>query len=72
MPSATWEHLVVVHPKLENVIPFVVFAVTALISWASFRFYESPFLRLKSRLAPQAARHKHVSEPQPAAESSLA
>jgi hypothetical protein len=45
-----------------------------LIASLSFRYYESPFLRLKRILAPQqtaskddngATPHLHVSEPEP-------
>jgi peptidoglycan/LPS O-acetylase OafA/YrhL len=42
------------HPRLRNIIPFVWFGLTAFIAWLSFRFYETPFLRLKKVLAPQS------------------
>lgn len=70
-----WYHMAGVHPKLVNVVPFVAFGTTLLISWLSYRFYETPFLRLKKVLAPQRQRPGskqdgialgfHVSEPRP-------
>jgi peptidoglycan/LPS O-acetylase OafA/YrhL len=72
IPSYPWHHLAEVHPALTNVIPLMAFAVTAAIAWLSFRYFESPFLRLKSELAPQRRAvpgggiRTRISEPQPA------
>jgi peptidoglycan/LPS O-acetylase OafA/YrhL len=69
-----WEDLGVNRPQLAPVIPLLAFAVTALLAWLSFRCFESPFLRLKRRLAPQRAggnaegfvpARLHVPEPEP-------
>jgi len=49
---------------LTLLAPFC-FALTA--AWLSFRFLESPFLRLKSRLAPQKG---HIADPIPVPPSS--
>ena len=39
---------------------------TIVVAWLSFKYYESPFLKLKNRWAPQEPRaHPHVPEPQP-------
>jgi len=61
----------IVH-RFAFIIPFAVFGLTLLLATLSFRYFESPFLRLKSRLAPQwvpATDHTlvalHVSEPRP-------
>ncbi|HEV2646175.1 MAG TPA: acyltransferase [Acidobacteriaceae bacterium] len=43
------------HPSLRNIIPPVWFALTVSIAWLSFRFFETPFLRLKRVLAPHRA-----------------
>ena len=73
IPSPVWNHVGDVHPKLLNVIPFAAFAFTLALAWTSYRFFETPFLRLKKVLAPQRTEERledtalpagfHVSEP---------
>jgi peptidoglycan/LPS O-acetylase OafA/YrhL len=46
-------HLVEARPVLLNVVPFAALLLTTALAWLSFRFYETPFLRLKRVLAPQ-------------------
>src|ERR1700733_2058608 len=53
IPSHPLHVLIKQHSGLTNVVPLVWFAVPAGIAWLSFRFYETPFLRLKKVLAPQ-------------------
>jgi peptidoglycan/LPS O-acetylase OafA/YrhL len=74
LPYEMWQRLVLFHPHLRYAIPFFAFGITVLIASVSFRYYESPFLRLKHVLAPQrtaskdghgATPHLHVSEPEP-------
>ena len=38
---------------LAPLVAIISFAITYALAWLSFRFFESPFLRLKSRLAPR-------------------
>jgi len=38
-------------------LPVLMFAATVCVAWLSFRFFESPFLQLKSVLAPQPPTH---------------
>jgi len=38
---------------LRIAIPLAIFAAAWLLAELSFRFYETPFLRLKKKLAPQ-------------------
>ena len=42
-------------------MPFTAFAVTYLLAWLSYRYFELPFLRLKDRLAPTA--RKEITPP---------
>jgi len=61
--------------RIGPLIPFLVFGVTLLLAKLSFRYLESPFLRMKTRLAPAwvpaPSPHDpelirlHVSEPRP-------
>jgi peptidoglycan/LPS O-acetylase OafA/YrhL len=44
-------------PHLRFAVPFVAFGLTVTMATLSFHFYEAPFLKLKSRLAPG---HKSV------------
>jgi len=68
------QDLVATHLALRRVapiLPFIVFGLTLLLAKLSFRYLESPFLRMKSKLAPQwvspplAPIALHVSEPRP-------
>ena len=61
------------HPGASMVIPFVAFGVTLGVAWLSFRYFETPFLRLKRVLAPEHVGTEakgfvpvrlHVSEPE--------
>jgi peptidoglycan/LPS O-acetylase OafA/YrhL len=56
------------HPQLGPWMPLVGFALSLGVAGLSFRYFETPFLRLKRVWAPQeilpAAGHLHVSEPQ--------
>jgi peptidoglycan/LPS O-acetylase OafA/YrhL len=56
--DATMPHI---PPSLIHV---AVFAWVWLLSWASFRWYESPFLRLKERWGGHAEKHNVVGIPQ--------
>lgn len=67
-------HVILIEPVLRivryldghhlHILPEVLdLLLTLAISWLSFRFIESPFLRLKPRLAP---RHGAVEDPDPA------
>jgi peptidoglycan/LPS O-acetylase OafA/YrhL len=40
------------HPKVGFILPFFAFGITLLLATLSFHFYEAPFLKLKSKLAP--------------------
>jgi peptidoglycan/LPS O-acetylase OafA/YrhL len=58
------------YPRTSAALPFAVFAAVFALAELSFRFYESPFLRLKDVLAPQPKLGRtpvplHVPEPQP-------
>jgi len=78
------QHLVANYAIMRRIaptLPFLVFVITLLLAKLSFRYVESPFLRLKSKLAPQwipaalipdtapSGEHMpialHVSEPRP-------
>jgi peptidoglycan/LPS O-acetylase OafA/YrhL len=73
IPWPIWSRIWEQHPRLLNVIPFVAFALTLALAWTSYRFLETPFLRLKKVLAPQRSDERledtalppgfHVSEP---------
>jgi len=53
--------LTVLTPRhLQFLMPLGAFLYTWFAAWLSFRFLESPFLRLKSRLAPQTG---HIADP---------
>ena len=55
--------LVILAPRhLQFLMPLGAFLFTWGAAWLSFRFFESPFLRLKSRLAPQTG---HIADPTP-------
>jgi peptidoglycan/LPS O-acetylase OafA/YrhL len=68
-----WEDIHAHFPRLGIWIPLLGFASTWILCQLSFRFLESPFLKLKRVLAPQASIHKgqlrqhphhlHVAEP---------
>jgi peptidoglycan/LPS O-acetylase OafA/YrhL len=52
---ATW--LVGQHPRIQTIVTLAIaFVSTLALSYLSFRFFETPFLRLKDRLAPSKAR----------------
>lgn len=75
------------HPidhRLLPLVPIVMFVLVVILAKLSFRYLESPFLRLKDRLAPQWAasvaseshsskdeRLLHVSEPVPKSSNEL-
>jgi peptidoglycan/LPS O-acetylase OafA/YrhL len=71
IPSAPLHHFAGVHPALVSMVPFFAFGITVSIAWLSFHYFESPFLRLKSVLAPQRGPNStgavkvHISEPRP-------
>ena len=60
LPIETWNHLGRVHPGLRVFIPLLAFGLTLALAMLSFRYYETPFLRLKKKLAPQ---HEVVATP---------
>jgi peptidoglycan/LPS O-acetylase OafA/YrhL len=65
-----WHRLSELHPRFADIMPLIVFVTTVPIAWLSFRYWESPFLRLKSVLAPQQrasakVARTHLSEPRP-------
>jgi peptidoglycan/LPS O-acetylase OafA/YrhL len=62
--------------RITFALPFIVFGISLLLAKLSFRYLESPFLRMKSKLAPQwvptptpmgesAPAPLHLSEPRP-------
>jgi peptidoglycan/LPS O-acetylase OafA/YrhL len=75
LPLPVWDHIAIWHPHLRIAIPILAFVATWAVAKLSFRFWESPFLRLKSVLAPQRAMVRehgqlvptqlHVPEPTP-------
>ena len=58
IPASPLHRLADLHPDLSNIIPVLWFFMTVAIAWLSFRFYETPFLRLKTVLAPQQSETK--------------
>jgi peptidoglycan/LPS O-acetylase OafA/YrhL len=71
LPLHVWPRLAYAYPRLRFFVPLIAFAVTFVLAELSFRYWESPFLRLKSVLAPQDGgssrrpAHLHVPQPQP-------
>lgn len=71
IPEYVWVIFQSEHPHWRIAIPFLAFAFTAGLATLSFRYFESPFLRLKKRFAPQyvqpgpADERLHVSIPRP-------
>lgn len=70
LPFTVLQALATSHPRWKPVIPIFVFLLTAALATLSFRYLETPFLRLKRTLAPQhpsadaaTPAHLHVSEP---------
>jgi peptidoglycan/LPS O-acetylase OafA/YrhL len=48
----SWDTKVFAPRHLSVVLVGLIFALIYTVSWLSFRYFESPFLKLKSRLAP--------------------
>ena len=70
LPIEFWKRFALSHPQWRYGIPFVQFGITLGLAWLSFWYLESPFLRLKRKLAPQGVgergvEHLHVAEPEP-------
>jgi len=70
IPGKPWHSLALDRPELKPVIPIAAFVATFVVAKLSFRYWETPFLRLKKVLAPQETGHAHavrlhVPEPQP-------
>jgi peptidoglycan/LPS O-acetylase OafA/YrhL len=61
IPARLSRRLVQLHPGLSIVAPVLWFLATAGIAWLSFRYYETPFLRLKKVLAPQKKNVREVA-----------
>jgi len=54
LPMGLWEHVARAHPRLAWAVPVLALLLTLTVAWLSFRYLETPFLRLKKVLAPQA------------------
>ncbi len=71
IPEDLWVIFQSEHPHWRIAIPFLAFALTVALATLSFRYFESPFLRMKKRLAPQYVQPQpstarlHVSVPDP-------
>ena len=69
LPCYFWDRLQRFHPALRYAVPFLAFGFAVGLATLSFRYFESPFLRLKTLFAPQEksegeASRLHVSVPQ--------
>jgi peptidoglycan/LPS O-acetylase OafA/YrhL len=55
LPIGLWEHVAGAHPQLAWAVPVLALLLTLTVASLSFRYLETPFLRLKKVLAPRAA-----------------
>jgi peptidoglycan/LPS O-acetylase OafA/YrhL len=67
LPLPLLQRLAFWHPRFGFAMPFVAFALSLVGAKLSFKYLESPFLRLKSKLAPKAEGISPASVPTPSA-----
>jgi peptidoglycan/LPS O-acetylase OafA/YrhL len=77
LPESLWEIVRHRYPESNYAIPFLAFGLTLALATLSFRYLETPFLRLKKVFAPQQAASEgnpprlHVSVPRTQEENTI-